>query len=141
MRIFSKTDGRINWGKLNSAVLYAGKALQQDIMFRWNYIEGKQNGVKLGVVYDSWAKNVSDAEAEATALLGWINRMSFDYPVYIDLGDIRTAHLSAEEKEDIAKVFRNKLSNVEIIGVRGKSNWEKNQTKGHCFCFEILRRV
>ncbi len=88
-------QGDIDWtkvkGNVDFAILRAGYGnsikypKQIDDKFERNYKGCKDSNIDCGVYWYSYAKTVSDAQAEARACLSAIKGKTFEYPIFYDL--------------------------------------------------------
>lgn len=92
----SKHNGVINWKKVASdkknpvdfVIIRAGfgkVSTQKDPQFENNYKGCKDNGIRCGCYWYSYATTPEEAEAEARCCLNAIKDKEFDYPVYFDV--------------------------------------------------------
>lgn len=131
----SEWQGDIDWKKvkasgLDCVILRAGfgrAASQKDSRFDTNYKNAKDNGIKIGVYWYSYAENTSDAEKEAAACLSVLNKRELDMPVFYDLEDNSMTKLSRAQLTAIAKAFCEKIkAGGYRAGVYSNPNWFKN---------------
>lgn len=117
----SSYNETIDWKKVkNSGIEVAILRITQiknriDEYFERNYKGCVQNGVKVGVYKYSYAKNATEAEAEAKAVLDVLNRRKLDYPVWLDL-----------EWEEQAKLGKNAIGAISeaFISVIKKAGYD-----------------
>jgi GH25 family lysozyme M1 (1,4-beta-N-acetylmuramidase) len=117
----SRFQGDIDWEKVaNAGIEFAiirsgfrgtteGKILQDDY-FEDNIKGATKNGIDVGVYFYSQALNEEEALEEVQMMLDMIEPYDITYPVVIDVesaesDSARTASLSTDEYEKVAKVF------------------------------------
>ena len=88
----------IDWKKVKSsgihfAIIRAGYISKKlgnvvrDDTFDINYKGAKAAGIKLGVYWYSYAKNVKEGEKEALSCINIIKGKKFEWPIYVDIED------------------------------------------------------
>jgi GH25 family lysozyme M1 (1,4-beta-N-acetylmuramidase) len=109
----SKHNGEIDWKKakeagVEAAIIRAGYGrvmTQKDPCFEANYKCAKENGVKVGVYWYSYATTPVDAAKEAAICLKVIKNKQFEYPVFFDIEENRHLVLSKDECSEIVSAF------------------------------------
>lgn len=67
---------------------YGWSTDQKDSKFDEYYAQAKAAGLKVGAYHYSYARNASEAKAEADCFLNWIKGKVFEMPVYIDMENV-----------------------------------------------------
>jgi GH25 family lysozyme M1 (1,4-beta-N-acetylmuramidase) len=109
----SKHNGAIDWAKVKAAGVDAaiiragyGRVLsQKDPCFEANYKCAKENGIKVGAYWYSYATSAADAEKEAKICLKVIKGKTFEYPIYFDIEEPRHLKLTPEVCGSIVTAF------------------------------------
>lgn len=97
--------------KVDFVIMQAGYgkySSQVDSSFEYNYAGCKNNGIPSGVYWYSYARNETEALAEAKACMEVIKGKKFEYPIYIDLEENLGA-LGKTVVSKIATAFCNEL--------------------------------
>ncbi|MDR0992697.1 MAG: glycoside hydrolase family 25 protein [Ruminococcus sp.] len=109
----SKHNGKIDWAKAEAAGVEAviiragyGRIMsQKDPCFEDNYKCAKENGIKVGAYWYSYATTPEDAEKEAKICMKVIKCKTFDYPIYFDIEERRHLSLDKQVCSDIVTAF------------------------------------
>jgi GH25 family lysozyme M1 (1,4-beta-N-acetylmuramidase) len=109
----SKHNGKIDWAKVKAAGVTAaiiragyGRVMtQKDPCFEENYRCAKENGIKVGTYWYSYATTAADAAKEAKICMKAIKGKTFEYPVYFDIEEPRHLKLTAAVCGDIVTAF------------------------------------
>lgn len=113
----SKHQGKINWQKVREsgveiAILRAGygrHVSQKDVMFEENYRGCKENGIKVGVYWYSYALSKDEVLLEAKACLEVIKGKQFEYPIYFDLEEAKQFKLGKQACSELIDTFCSEL--------------------------------
>lgn len=113
----SKHQGKINWQKVRDsgveiAILRAGygrHVSQKDVMFEENYRGCKENGIKVGVYWYSYALSKDEVLLEAKACLEVIKGKQFEYPIYFDLEEAKQFKLGKQACSELVDTFCSEL--------------------------------
>lgn len=126
----SEHQGVIDWAKVKEngvdfAIVRAGYRgytrgrLNSDTQFENNIKGATEAGIKVGVYFFSQAVNATEAEEEASYVLGMLGDYKIDYPIVFDWEPItdssgdetpRTDGLTGDQVSELAAVFCNKIS-------------------------------
>lgn len=87
------------------AILRAGYSTVKDNQFEAFYSKCKSLGIPVGAYLYSYATTVSQAQAEAKALLSFLKGKKFEYPIILDIEDKKQKALSKESNDAIIKAF------------------------------------
>lgn len=105
-------QGNIDWAKASKEIDFAiiragyGKvASQKDKKFEQNYLGCKNNNVKIGAYWFSYAKTISDASQEAAACIAALKGKNFDYPIWYDVEDNGTFKTGKNNVSAITRTF------------------------------------
>ncbi len=117
----STHNGNIDWKKVREsgidfAIIRAGygkSSDQVDAQFENNYKGCKQNDIKCGFYWYSYAASKQEANQEALTFIKTIKNKTPEYPVYIDIEDKVQQSLSKKDCTDIVKTF---CDNMEDAG-------------------------
>lgn len=136
----SKWDKDIDWKKVKDAgVEYAmirlgtQKALDKDSVideyFEKNYKKAKENGIKVGIYYFSYANDVDDAKSQAEWVLNKIKDYDIDLPICFDWENWKyfsEFDISIHDLNEIAKTFMDtiKEKGYDTINYSSKSYLE-----------------
>lgn len=116
-------NDKIDWAKvkaagINYAIIQVGYrgctfgSLKADKKFEYNIKSAIENDIKVGVYYVTQAVNVKEAEEEAEYVLKHIGDYSIDYPIYIDIEEVKNSRqkkLNNKQRTDICKAFCDKI--------------------------------
>lgn len=106
---------------------YGRESSQKDRKFEEFYGAAKAVGLHIGAYWYSYAGSVADAAQEAAACLACIQGKQFDFPVYYDLEESRTAALGKDVCTQIAQTFCNAMEQAGYwAGVYANTNWWQN---------------
>lgn len=106
---------------------YGREVSQKDRKFEEYYSAAKAVGLHIGAYWYSYADSVADAAKEASACLACIAGKKFDFPVYYDLEESRTAALGKDSCTKLAADFCNALEAAGYwAGVYANTNWFSN---------------
>ena len=98
-----------------------------DTQFENNYAGCKKYNIPVGVYKYSYAKTVSQAEAEADAVLKVLNGRTLQFPVFYDLEWSDQRSLGQTTIEKIATAFLNKIENAGYkVGIYCNMDWYSN---------------
>lgn len=121
----SRHQGDIDWAKVKNdniefAIIRAGygnSISQKDIKYDANYKGAKDNGLKVGAYWFSYATSQSDAVKEANVFKEVIKGHSLDLPIFLDYeydsvtyGNKMGITLTRDIVTNMAKVFMDNLS-------------------------------
>lgn len=137
----SKHNGDIDWEKIadcdvDFAIIRAGytcsddpsKDMDDDPRFEYNYQEAKKAGIKVGVYFYSYALNVTEAVADANALIKRLEGKQLEYPVFYDMEDKTQLGLTVDERTKIANSFIKQMNAAGYYaGVYANANWFNNK--------------
>lgn len=103
-------QGDIDWVKtakeIDFAILRAGYGTStKDKKFDRNYTECKKNNVNIGVYWYCYAKNITEAKAEAQGCLNVLKGKSLQYPVWYDIEENSTFSTGKNNVSAMAKIF------------------------------------
>ena len=116
-------NDKIDWAKvkaagINYAIIQVGYrgctfgTLKSDKKFEYNIKSAIENDIKVGIYYVTQAINVKEAEEEADYVLKRIGDYSIDYPIYIDIEEVKNSRqkkLNNKQRTDICKAFCDKI--------------------------------
>ena len=103
------------------------EASQKDRKFDEFYTAAKAAGLHIGAYWYSYADSVEDAAREAAACLTCIQGKQFDFPVYYDLEESRTAALGKAACTQLAVDFCTAMEQAGYwAGVYANTNWWQN---------------
>ena len=133
----SKWDKSINWKEVKDAGveyvmirLGTQKALDKesviDEYFERNYNGAKENGIKVGVYYFSYANDVEDAKEQANWVLDNIKDLEIDLPVCLDWESwqyFSEFDISIHDLNEIAETFLDEIKSkgYDVINYSSKS--------------------
>lgn len=114
----SQYQGKIDWetvkDHIDFAIIRAGYGTdlpaQDDKMFKRNADECTRLGIPFGVYLYSYAQTEMDALSEARHVIRLIQNYKMEYPIYLDLEDVRVGRLSTEQIEKNSRVFADELA-------------------------------
>ncbi len=132
----SKWQGKIDWKKVReSGIEYAMLRIGTqkkvddtsviDQYFETNYNEAKKYGVKLGVYYFSYARNIKDAKEQAAWVIKTLNGRKLDLPVSYDWETwniFNYLNISFYELNEIARTF---MKDIEESGYKAMNYGSK----------------
>lgn len=127
----AKYQGKIDWEKVKAAGIefaiircgYGGDfAMQDDPQFSRNVSECKRLGIPFGVYLYSYADTVEKAKSEAEHVKRLIKGLEFDFPVFYDLEDEKTAKCSNALILEMAKAFVNGMQ-PKLTGIYANKYW------------------
>ncbi len=112
-------NGTINWQKvkaagINYAIIQVGYrgctlgTLKADSQFEKNIQNAVNAGIPVGVYYVTQAKNEAEAKEEANWVLNKISNYSIQYPVYIDIEEVKNSRcrkMNNEQRTLVCKTF------------------------------------
>ena len=129
----STWQGGINYAevkkRVNYCILRAGFSTTKDSQFE-NHYKNLQ-GLNLGAYWYSYAKNESEAKAEAKAMLNVIKGKKFTLPIYLDIEDPSISKIGKEKLNSIVKAFGKVIEDAGYyFGVYTNMNWYKNVISG-----------
>lgn len=107
----SKWQGNFNFKKAKDegakfAILRGSAGTNKDVKFETYYKNAKAQGLNVGVYLYSYAKNESDARAEAEYLYNkCLKGKTFELPIYFDIEDKTQRRLSKKQNTAIVKTF------------------------------------
>lgn len=132
----SAYQGNINWQAVKDsgiefALLRVGYGWnddnQKDKTFEQNYKCAKEVGMPIGIYHYSYATTPDEAILEAETVLRWIEGKQFEYPIYFDIEEQKTANTGKENCTNIVKAFCSRLEKEGyFVGVYANTNWFKN---------------
>ncbi len=106
---------------------YGRERSQKDKKFEEYYAAAKVAGLHIGAYWYSYADSVADAAKEANACLECIRGKQFDFPVYYDLEESRTAALGKAACTQLAVDFCTAMEQAGYwAGVYANTNWFTN---------------
>lgn len=122
----SKYQGEIDWEAVKNdgvdyAIIrvgirgYSEGGIMEDDFFRRNIEGAIANDIPVGAYFFTQALNEEEALEEANFVISMLQGYSLDYPVYLDIEDVkkedcRTNNLTVEERTNNAKVFLEAIS-------------------------------
>lgn len=122
----SKYQGEIDWEAVKNdgvdyAIIrvgirgYSEGGIMEDDFFRRNMEGAIANDIPVGAYFFTQALNEEEALEEANFVISMLQGYSLDYPVYLDIEDVkkedcRTNNLTVEERTNNAKVFLEAIS-------------------------------
>lgn len=112
-------NGNINWQKvkaagINYAIIQVGYrgcslgTLKADSQFEKNIENAINAGIPVGVYYVTQAKNEAEAKEEANWVLSKISNYSIQYPVYIDIEEVKNSRcrkMNNDQRTLVCKTF------------------------------------
>ena len=106
-------NGKINWKavageNIDFSIIRAGYGKmesQKDERFEYNFSGCKDNGIKCGAYWFSYASSVNEASEEAQACLKTLRDKKLEYPVFFDIENDFQSKLSKKLCSYIAKTF------------------------------------
>lgn len=129
-------QGNINWQAVKDcgvefALLRVGYGWsndnQKDKTFEQNYKCAKEVGMPIGIYHYSYATTPDEAILEAETVLRWIESKQFEYPIYFDVENQKTANTGKENCTNIVKAFCSRLEKEGyFVGVYANTNWFRN---------------
>ena len=103
------------------------EASQKDRKFEELYAAAKAAGLHIGAYWYSYADSMEDAAREANACLTCVQGKQFDFPVYYDLEESRTAALGKAACTQLAVDFCTAMEQAGYwAGVYANTNWFTN---------------
>ena len=103
-------------------------ANQKDKSFENHYTNAKRAGLKIGCYHYTYAKNIQEAEQEATVFLEWIKGKTFEYPIYFDIEDASLQNLGKQTLTDIVLAWCGKVQSAGYyVGVYANPDWFLNR--------------
>ena len=106
---------------------YGREVSQKDEKFEQFYSAALAAGLHIGAYWYSYADNADDAKNEAAACLECIQGKKFDFPVYYDLEESRTAALGKDVCTRLAVDFCSAMEQAGYwAGVYANTNWFTN---------------
>lgn len=93
-------------------ILRIGYNKTKDKCFEQDYSNAIACGLKVGVYFYTLAKNETDATADATRVLGWLNNRHLDFPIAFDVENNVQKKLTKNENSNIYNAFRNKIEST-----------------------------
>ena len=129
----SSYQGDINWKTvadygMDFAILrITEKGNVTDSKFERNYKGCVDNAIPVGVYKYSYARTVTEAKAEADAVLKVLNGRKLDFPIFYDLEWKEQRPLGKTAIEKIAKVFLSKIKKAGYLyGLYSNVDWYNN---------------
>lgn len=126
-------QGDINWKTvadygMDFAILrITEKGNVTDSKFERNYKGCVDNAIPVGVYKYSYARTVTEAKAEADAVLKVLNGRKLDFPIFYDLEWKEQRPLGKTAIEKIAKVFLSKIKKAGYLyGLYSNVDWYNN---------------
>ena len=114
------------------AILRAGFETTKDNQFEIHYKNAKKQGWGVGAYWYTYAKNTTQAKAEARAFLKAIKGKKFEYPIYLDIED-KSVYLNTNKttRNEIIKTFAEIIENAGYyFGVYTNVDWYRNKISG-----------
>lgn len=102
---------------------------QKDPNFEAYYAAAKSAGLKVGAYHYSYARNASEAKAEADCFLNWIKGKVFEMPVYIDMEDAdawkrNNGNPSGSDQAHAANAFMQRVQDAGYyVGIYSSTSW------------------
>ena len=103
-------------------------ASQKDRLFESHYSNAKRAGLKVGCYHYTYAKNIQEAEQEATVFLEWIKGKTFEYPIYFDIEDASLQNLDRQLLTNIVLTWCGKVQSAGYyVGIYANPDWFLNR--------------
>ncbi|MBQ3474934.1 MAG: LysM peptidoglycan-binding domain-containing protein [Bacilli bacterium] len=113
------------------AIIRAGFSTTKDNRFDMHYENASKQGWDIGAYWYSYAKNSSEAKAEANYFLSVIKDRKFTYPLFLDIEDNSLANLGKDTLNEIVETFGKTIEDAGYyFGVYTNINWYKNIISG-----------
>ena len=113
------------------AIIRAGFGTTKDNQFETHYKNAKKQGWGVGAYWYTYAKNTTQAKAEAKAFLKAIKGKKFEYPVYLDVEDSSIKSIGKTALNNIIKEFGTEIEKAGYyFGVYTNVDWYRNKISG-----------